>query len=207
MVQIQQVLQAFSIASLVAADAPVKTNSPEGAKYIATFNDKIEGTVKFSTASNKTVQVEVDLSGLPSSGGPFPYHIHALPVPANGDCLGTKGHLNPYNGSESAQTPEGKEAGDLSGKHGVITEQSFQASYIEQYISLNENDPAFAGNLSVVVHFANTTRIACANITKDTSGSSNDTTSTVSSANAAVVNSGNGQILLGAAAAALGLLI
>lgn len=37
-------------------------------------------------------------------------------------------------------------------------------SYVDPYISLAPNTPAFAGNRSIVVHFANKTRITCANL-------------------------------------------
>lgn len=223
MVYINRAFQALAIASFaVADDAPVKTNSPESAKYIAKFSDNIEGSVVFSTTSNSTVKVDVDFDGLPSSGGPFAYHVHVVQVPSDGNCTATLGHLNPYDGSVNATSPAAKEVGDLSGKHGVIDDQSYQTSYIDEYISLEETDPAFVGNRSVVVHFANNTRLACANITEysvssnsssnsssssSSNSSSNSSNSTLTSGNAAVVNYGNAPVLLGAVAAAVGLLI
>lgn len=211
MVGINRAFQALAIASLASADdAPVKTNSPESAKYIAKFSGNIEGSVVFSTTSNSTVQVDVEFDGLPSYGGPFAYHVHVDPVPSDGNCTATLGHLNPYDGSTNATSPAAKEVGDLSGKHGVIDDQSYQTSYIEEYISLEETDPAFVGNRSVVVHFANNTRLSCANITDyyvSSNSSSNSSNSTLSSGNAAVANYGNAPLLLGAVAAAVGLLI
>lgn len=204
MVCIKRVINTLSIACLTVADAPVKENSPMDAHYIARFDDKIQGFIDFSTTSERTVKVHVNISGLPAEGGPFPYHVHVLPVPSNGDCYGTLGHLNPYNGSEAAEWPAAKEVGDLSGKHGPITDQSFQASYIEQYLSLNKDDLAYVGNRSVVIHFANDTRLVCANITSISNSS--HASSTIPTANAAVLN-GFSPGPAGAAAAALGLLI
>lgn len=165
MFQVKNIFFASLLATFVIGSAPVKTNSPTDVRYVARFENKIGGKIEFSSP-NGSVLVNVNLSGLPASGGPFPYHIHQLRVPADGNCTGAGGHLNPYNGSESATALADKEVGDLSGKHGRITGQSFTTSYIEQYISLNESDPAFIGNLSVVVHFSNSSRLACSNITK-----------------------------------------
>lgn len=206
MVSLLQVSQLLGVVSLAFAQAPVKDNSPPGEHFTAEFSKKIEGSVSFSSTENGSVLVDVNISGLPSEGGPFAYHIHELPVPSDGNCTGTKGHLNPYNGTVNGTTAADKEAGDLSGKHGVITGQSLETSYIEPYISLNEEDPTFVGNLSVVVHFANSSRIACANITSDSSHS-NDTSSSISTANGGVTNSGGLAAFFGAVTAALSFLI
>lgn len=178
--------------SLVAANAaPFSSDSPAGAKYEATFDSSVTGSVEFATVGNSSVGVSVDFSGLPTSGGPFIYHIHQYPVPSNGSCLATGGHLNPYNGSATATEPAKLEVGDLSGKHGSIPGTSFNSYYVDNYISLNEEDPAYIGNLSVVVHYHNTTRIACANIklvdssssSSNSSSSGNSTSSGNSSSN------------------------
>lgn len=166
MVSVSSMLPLAAVASVVAgAAAPVLTDSPTEYIYRATFDKGVTGSVSFSS-SNGTVMVNVNLSGLPSSGGPFLYHIHEKPVPADGNCTATLGHLNPYNGSETATTPSEMEVGDLSGKHGTIPGTSYSTSYFDQYLSLNPSNPAFLGGLSVVVHLNNLTRIACANITR-----------------------------------------
>lgn len=188
MSHLKSVCFASLLITLATAAAPVKTNSPTDVKYVAAFENQVKGTIEFSS-TNGSVLVDVNLSGLPPAGGPFQYHIHELPVPTDGNCTGTRSHLNPYNGSENATMPADKEAGDLSGKHGRITGQSLTTSYIEQYISLNESDPAFIGNLSVVVHYNNSSRLACANITKlSTPNGSNVTFSTLFTANGGMVN-------------------
>lgn len=158
---------AAAVFSVVAADpAPESHDSPVGASYRAKFDKGVEGYVNFSS-KNGSVLVDVNLSGLPDYGGPFMYHIHELPVPSDGNCTGTKAHFNPYNGHEKAPTPAELEVGDLSGRHGEIETQSFETSYIDPYLSLNPDNEAFFADLSVVVHLHNTTRIACANITKE----------------------------------------
>lgn len=192
-------------ASALAGTNPVLTDSPTDVTLKATFNKTISGFVEFYS-TNGSVTVDVDLSGLPASGGPFLYHIHQKPVPANGSCTATLGHFNPYNGSETATTAAGKEAGDLSGKHGTILGTSLKTSYIEPYLSLDLLDKAYFGGLSVVVHYANTTRLACANILEvslSATNSSSNSTSPSSSATGAAASLGAGVLLPLAAAAML----
>ncbi|CUM62458.1 uncharacterized protein PRCAT00000008001 [Priceomyces carsonii] len=179
MVSLQKLLSLAAIGSGVRASAPVVTDSPKGAKYSAEFEKGVvSGEIDFSSSSNGSVSVNVDLSGLPSVGGPYKYHVHQLPVPSDGNCNGTKLHLNPYNGNPNATQPNELEVGDLSGRHGVLTYTDSKVSYVDDYISLNEDNKAFIGGLSVVIHFSNDTRLACANITSNSSSSS----STVASA-------------------------
>lgn len=70
------------------------------------------------------MQVSVDLSGFAGETGPFGYHIHDQPVPADGNCTGTKAHLDPFIRGQvpdcDNQHPATCEVGDLSGKHGKI---------------------------------------------------------------------------------------
>lgn len=59
-----------------ATDAPVVENNPIGAQYIAVLPDKndttVRGAVAISTNSNGTgASVQVSISGLPATGGPF----------------------------------------------------------------------------------------------------------------------------------------
>ncbi|KAK3670030.1 Cell surface superoxide dismutase [Cu-Zn] 4 [Recurvomyces mirabilis] len=42
---------------------------------------------------------------------------------------------------------------------------SFSTSYLDPYISTQPNTSAFVGNRSLVIHFANLTRLTCANFT------------------------------------------
>lgn len=158
----------FALAAVASAGAaPQVWDSPTNVVYTASFNKTNSGWIRFS-APNGTVYVETNINNLPLTGGPFTYHVHERPVPANGSCTATLGHLNPYEGayvpySNKSVTPAQREVGDLAGKHGPINSTSLYTSYYDPYLSLNPNDKAFIGNLSVVIHFANTTRYTCAN--------------------------------------------
>jgi hypothetical protein len=55
--------------------------------------------------------------------------------------------------------------GDLAGKYGPITSDPFKASYTDEYASTLKGSRAFFGNGSITLHFANKTRITCANFT------------------------------------------
>ncbi|KAK6462206.1 superoxide dismutase [Scheffersomyces coipomensis] len=161
---------------LVGGDnAPMVNDSPPNAKYIARFKPHaingdyhVRGFISFQTSPRGFVQVHLDVDGLPTSGGPFPYHVHQYPVPTDGNCTGTGGHLDPYHGSATSPgDPAGLQVGDLAGRHGDIPVgvYAFETYYFDPFISLNPSDPAFIGGLSVVIHLDNLTRIACANIT------------------------------------------
>ena len=107
----------------------------------------------------------------PAADLPSPvYHIHVAPVPADGNCTATLGHLDPWLRGETPACdpthPETCQVGDLSGKYGVAGKgnmSTFSASYTDPYVSLTPGLGAFFGNRSFVIHFANKTRLACAN--------------------------------------------
>lgn len=165
----QQVVSLLAVALAIVAENPVANDSPQGASLQAVFKPKanvdIQGTIKFDSATNGTVIIDVDLQNLPQEGGPFPYHIHERPVPADGNCTGTKAHLNPFNGTTKFTDPANLEVGDLAGRHGNLTlgSQKFQIS--DEYISLNKDDKAYFGGLSIVIHDHLNNRLTCANIT------------------------------------------
>ena len=59
-----------------AGDAPVVQNNPTGAQYIAKLPDKtntsVRGAVVVEASANGTgTNVQVSISGLPATGGPF----------------------------------------------------------------------------------------------------------------------------------------
>ncbi|KAH7376044.1 cytosolic Cu/Zn superoxide dismutase [Plectosphaerella cucumerina] len=170
-------------------DAAVVTGNPPGVVYEAVLPDEpffpgvaIEGNVKGSIIATSApdgvgVEFKVQFSNLPKEGGPFSYHIHATPVPENGNCTAAQAHLDPYIRGQAIpcddERPETCEVGDLSGKHGLIdsAEDPFEATYIDRYSSLIEGQGAFFGNRSFVFHFSsNLTRITCANFELKTSG-------------------------------------
>ncbi|EAQ92701.1 hypothetical protein CHGG_00936 [Chaetomium globosum CBS 148.51] len=115
------------------------------------------------------VRFTLKLSNLPTTGGPFSYHLHVDPVPENGNCTATLAHLDPYIRGEATpcekSSPATCQVGDLSGKHGAITpdaEGAFEATYVDLYASTLEGIGAFFGNRSIVFHHPNKTRISCA---------------------------------------------
>lgn len=137
-----------------------------------------------STSGGSGVSVFVNFTGFPSEAeyGPFVYHIHTLPVPADGNCTATLGHLDPTDRGEyypcNMAAPDTCQVGDLSGKHGNITMTDFTSQYTDAFLSTDPSSPAFFGNLSVVIHTSNVTRITCANFQIMTPNSTNSTTST-----------------------------
>jgi hypothetical protein len=138
------VLTLIAAASAVSAQsstvpAPQITDSPAGASYVATLPIKEGNPIRGSVAAvsapdGKGVKFSVSFSGLPATGGPFMYHIHEKPVPADGNCTGTGAHLDPYKRGEvpicDASKPETCQTGDLSGKFGNITAQTWSQEYV-----------------------------------------------------------------------------
>jgi hypothetical protein len=76
--------------------------------YVGTM---IQGSIE-AVGTDSGVQFTVNITGLPDQAqyGPFPWHIHTLPVPADGNCTATLGHLDPTNRGEyymcDASAPE-----------------------------------------------------------------------------------------------------
>ncbi|CAK9440459.1 uncharacterized protein LODBEIA_P45590 [Lodderomyces beijingensis] len=199
-------VQLAAAALALAGDAPKVADSTGQytleANFEPTATSKITGFIVFRAATNGTVLVGIQVGNLTQSQEPFSYHIHELPVPANGDCQATLGHFNPYNGSTTATTPWGLEVGDLSGRNGKISGTYISNQYIDEYISLNPDSKSFIGGKSVVIHAANGTRLTCANITIDPHSVRSNGTVTVTPANpngASQVESG-GVLAVGAAA-------
>lgn len=130
----------------------------------------IQGSV-IAVGTNSGVQFFVNLTGLPeqSKYGPFPWHIHTMSVPTDGNCTATMGHLDPTNRGElymcDASAPETCQVGDLAGKHGgkIMAENNFTTSFVDAYLSTDPNSDAFFGGLGFVIHTGNTTRLTCAN--------------------------------------------
>jgi len=162
-------------------NATIPENNPIGTIYVATlpdtefFNpDDPRGNIKGSVSATANpdgigVQFQIQFSNLPTSGGPFLYHLHSAPVPADGNCTGTLGHLDPFIRGETpscnSSLPQTCQVGDLSGKYGKITSDPFQASYVDEFASTLPGLGSFFGNRSLTLHFGNTTRITCANFT------------------------------------------
>jgi Cu/Zn superoxide dismutase len=132
--------------------------------------DAIQGTIE-AVGQAAGVRFTVNITNLPSQAeyGPFNWHIHTLPVPTDGNCTATMGHLDPQNVGElymcDPAAPASCQVGDLAGKHGgkIATPDSFTTSFVDAFLSTDEGAPAFFGGLAFVLHTRNTTRITCAN--------------------------------------------
>lgn len=162
----------------VEGPAPSQTNQP-ATTYVATlpdsmFNplvgDTVQGTIE-AVGTAEGVQFTINITNLPeqTAYGPFNWHIHTLPVPDDGNCTATMGHLDPQNAGElymcNTAAPENCQVGDLAGKHGgkIMTEGNFSTSFVDNFLSTEKGSPAFFGGLGFVLHTGNTTRITCAN--------------------------------------------
>ncbi|UKZ80958.1 hypothetical protein TrVFT333_008723 [Trichoderma virens FT-333] len=182
--RVSGILAVLSLAvsgSVAEKDAPVVTGNPSSVEYKATLPKKpffadaaLAGNVKgyvsaVAAPGGKGVRFSVQFENFPKSGGPFMYHIHEEPA-TNGNCTSTLAHLDPYHRGETpacdSSKPETCQVGDLSGKYGKITSDPFVAEYFDLYTSLQPGSPAFFGNRSIVVHYANKTRLTCANFAK-----------------------------------------
>ncbi|CUM65592.1 uncharacterized protein PRCAT00003240001 [Priceomyces carsonii] len=160
-----------SSALVAAGKAPKIKKNPKDVVAIADFpfgfDLKVKGNIVFTAKKGKAVKVHVDMTGLPKSGGPFVYHIHEYLVPEDGDCDAVGDHFNPYNAPPDCDNQK-KDAycqvGDLSGKHGWIDTSCFETKYVDPYLSLNKKSKSYIVGRSIVFHFANLTKFACADI-------------------------------------------
>jgi Cu/Zn superoxide dismutase len=100
----------------------------------------VRGSITFTSPKDSVgVDGAVVLKGLPKTGGPFTYHIHASTVPGDGNCTATGGHFDPYEAASQKdykcdpKKPTLCEIGDLSGKQGAITTSNgeFSAKYVD----------------------------------------------------------------------------
>lgn len=201
-------LVALTASVLLAGEAPTVSDSPAGAELTATFplggSSQVQGSVVFSALDDGQVQVSVNVSGLPTTGGPFTYHIHEAAVPQNGSCVATGGHFNPYGGvpCKNASSYAECEVGDLAGHWGAINSTSLETTYVDPYLLLNPDSKSSPYGLSVVIHYANTTRIACANL-EETSGSLSNSLSNSLSSSVPLLQTSNGAVAAAGTAGAL----
>ena len=95
------------------------------------------------------------------------------------------GHLDPTQRGElhscEVEAPQTCQAGDLAGKHGNITAQTWTVSYSDDYLSTTPGSPYFFGDKSIVIHSSNATRLTCANFVLVSATSTNGTNSTAPS--------------------------
>jgi hypothetical protein len=141
--------------------------------YGVTFTGDVTGSVN-ATANDdgRGVKYSINVSGFNGKIGPFPWHIHEHKV-EGGDCKTALAHqnLNHVDPEKKCDTnaPETCENGDMSGKHGKISALmyggflNYAAQFVDLYTSTNSDHPAYIGNLSIVIHLPDKSRLACAN--------------------------------------------
>lgn len=170
--KLDKVLPLALVPAVVLADkAPKVKKNPADVIAIADFpagGDKtVKGNVVFTAKEGKYVNVHLDMTGLPKSGGPFVYHIHEFPIPENGNCEAAGEHFNPYKAPadcDSQKKDDYCQVGDLSGKHGWINTTCFETKYDDPFLSLNSKSKSNIIGKSIVFHYANLEKFACANI-------------------------------------------
>ncbi|XP_067115969.1 uncharacterized protein cusr [Osmerus mordax] len=121
--------------------------------------------------------VSVSLSGLAARAGG--YHVHKLPTMHSISALpcsdaSVMGHFNPFSVDISASPTPGTgtvdqyEIGDVSGKFGLLTGlDQLQRQYMDG--NLPVTGPNSIVGRSLVIHYANGSRMQCADITADNS--------------------------------------
>jgi len=166
--------------SVVLADrVPEVKDNPKGSWVIIPptswiGDTSIVGEVVAYTNVDGTISMTMNVNGgkkTPIPGGPFNFHLHASAIPAGGNCTGAKGHLDPQNIGDDfvcdPKQPGDCQVGDLSGKHGsCATLPGCSKTYTDNYLSLTPGNNAYIGDKSIVIHYANKTRMACANFVK-----------------------------------------
>lgn len=158
--------------AVVAGKAPIVKKNPADVIAIADFPQygvPILGNVVFTAKQGKQVNVHVDVTKLPKTGGPFYYHIHENPIPESGDCEAAGLHFNPYKAPADCDAQKSDahcQVGDLSGKHGWINTTCFENKYDDPFLSLNGQSKSSILGRSLVLHDANMNKLACANIVR-----------------------------------------
>ncbi|KAF3016745.1 hypothetical protein E8E14_004447 [Neopestalotiopsis sp. 37M] len=199
-------------------NATVVTDNQVGRSFVGTLpqdafftagslDGNVKGSITVKSGPNGVgVDYVVSFSNLPKEGGPFPYHIHQSAVPSNGNCTATGAHLDPFVRGEdpvcNSTFPQTCQVGDLSGKYGKITSDPFEATFHDEFGSLNIGSNASIQDRSFVVHFANKTRITCANFAA--SGYGNATTNMTSTIAPTYSATGTGGVMPTTTATATG---
>ncbi|OCT51681.1 Cell surface superoxide dismutase [Cu-Zn] 4 [Cladophialophora carrionii] len=222
-----QTIVVFAQGTNDGAIAPIPENNPSRVTFQGVFQSgkPVQGQITGVSNDNGTgVSFSVNFFSFPDVGlGPFNYHIHEYPIPPSGNCTAAGGHLSPFGRSDTPPcdpvNPQTCQPGDLSGKHGNISQlayasapdgsenspratNTFQAMYLELYLSTDPNNAAFFGNRSVVVHAANGTRLNCANFTQmmptetfGGTGSGNTTSSGGSTSTQSAASNGSARVM------------
>ncbi|EEH41408.1 cytosolic Cu/Zn superoxide dismutase [Paracoccidioides lutzii Pb01] len=164
----------------VMMEAVTTENNPMNAMYQMKLMDRNDTTVRgivniTSGPGGLGVMYSCRFWGFPNEteNGPFPWHVHDQPVSSDGNCNSTLAHLDLIDRGEfppcNASNPKTCQEGDMSGKYGNITNASggnvYEVTFIDNFTSLTDGLGAFVGNRSMVVHYRNSSRINCGNIT------------------------------------------
>lgn len=170
MVAINKILTSSLLTSAVALADQAPENNDSHKKSVARAHldkDLVKGIIEF-TSKDGVVNVHLDVTGLPPNAGPFQYHIYDSQVSSKYNCEDAGSLFNPYNSNynicDDLQNDGECAIGDLSGKHGYINTTCFETQYSDPYLSLNPNNAAFVGGMSLIITDQNNKRISCGNI-------------------------------------------
>ncbi|KAJ2613011.1 hypothetical protein H4S08_002440 [Coemansia sp. RSA 1365] len=136
--------------------------------------DKIEASFRFTkTADGKGLQLSINATGL-DKGAEYPFHVHVDPVPKDGNCTATGGHLDPYDIKAAAGEKykcsktnilKTCELGDLAGIFGnMVGDDKGNASgdFVATELAFGTKNTIL--DHSIVIHNSDGDRVACANI-------------------------------------------
>lgn len=160
--------------------APVIINNQFGQWYVADLMyqhgpGNVTGSIGISgDVEGKGVRVSYEFEGFDlTDSKEYSYHIHEDSVPEDGNCNSTGKHFDIYAVGDDfvcdKAQPQYCQLGDLAGKHGSINfndpvSNLSDYAYHDDYLSITPGDPAFFGDLSIVVHRkADKFRLACGN--------------------------------------------
>ncbi|KAM7194048.1 Superoxide dismutase, copper/zinc binding domain containing protein [Naviculisporaceae sp. PSN 640] len=148
----------------------VKNNPVIGEVWVAKFDGPVVTGTVTAVANTVGVNYTIDVTGLPVEKGPYKYHVHARPVPVDGNCTETGGHLDSYLRGDSppcdATQPMTCEIGDLSGKFGLEKGPTINKFFNDPYSALNIINLGYIGDRGIVFHDGSSARIACATLKK-----------------------------------------
>lgn len=112
---------------------------------IAVFQKKLSGYVKF-TETNRGVKVDVRVRNLPD--GLHGFHIHEKGNLLVTDCMGCKGHFNPFNKTHGDRKDSNRHVGDLGNVNAVGG--AVNATFFDKMITLRGKHSILGR--SVVIH-------------------------------------------------------
>ena len=115
---------------------------------IAFFNNKINGTIYFYEMDDKSVMIDINLSGFKKNA------IHAMHIHEAGDltenCMGTCAHFNPYGKNHGGIDSKERHVGDLGNIKADIN-GNINMKIIDKIIKLRGTKCNIIGR-SVVIH-------------------------------------------------------